>query len=115
MTDTLYELPISNLNLLGRILPLGGGAYFRLIPFELFRRGVKRILKRNNAYLFYIHPWEIDPEQPRVSKASWNHKLKHYSMLSKTYGCLERMIRIFKYCQFTTCSRYLDAQNASLV
>jgi hypothetical protein len=102
------------LNLLGSILPLGGGAYFRLIPFGFFRLGVKRILKRNNAYLFYIHPWEIDPEQPRVSKASWNHKLRHYSMLSKTYGCLERMIRMFKYCHFTTCSRYLDAQNAGL-
>ena len=112
MSDEFYELPISNLNLLGSVLPLGGGAYFRLFPFRFFRLGVKRILKRDNAYLFYIHPWEIDPEQPRVTEASWNHKLRHYTMLSKTYGRLGRIINVFKHCHFTTCSQYLDAQDA---
>jgi len=112
--DNLYELPISNLNLLGSVLPLGGGAYFRLFPFRFFRLGVKWIFKRDNAYLFYIHPWEIDPEQPRVAGASWNHKLRHYSMLSKTYDRLGRIINTFKHCNFTTCSQYLDAQDPDL-
>ena len=112
--DNFYELPISNLNVLGRVLPLGGGAYFRLIPFNLFRRGVKWILTGNNAYLFYIHPWEIDPEQPRVKEASWNHKMRHYTKLSKTYDRLCSIIKAFKYCRFTTCSQYLTVQNQDL-
>jgi polysaccharide deacetylase family protein (PEP-CTERM system associated) len=110
--DNLYELPISNLNLLGSVLPLGGGAYFRLFPFRFFRLGVNWIFKRDNAYLFYIHPWEIDPEQPRVTEASLHHKLRHYTMLSKTYDRLDKLIDSFKYCHFATCSQYLDAQDA---
>jgi polysaccharide deacetylase family protein (PEP-CTERM system associated) len=113
--DNFYELPISNINLFGSVLPLGGGAYFRLFPFRLFRLGVKSILKRDNAYLFYIHPWEIDPKQPRMTEASWNHKLRHYTMLSKTYGRLGKIIDAFKHCHFTTCSQYLDAQDAGMV
>ena len=112
--DNLYELPISNLKLLGNILPLGGGAYFRLIPFSFFSLGVKRILTGDNAYLFYIHPWEIDPEQPRMEDASWNHKMRHYTNLSKTYDRMVSMIKAFKYCHFTTCSHYLDAQDPDL-
>jgi len=108
--DNFYELPISNLNLSGTILPLGGGAYFRLIPPRLFRLGVKRVLAMNNAYQFYIHPWEIDPEQPRMTEASWNHKIRHYTMLSKTYDRLDRLITAFNYCHFTTCRQYLDKQ-----
>jgi peptidoglycan-N-acetylglucosamine deacetylase len=112
--DNLYELPISNLKLLGNILPLGGGAYFRLIPFSFFSLGVKRILTGDNAYLFYIHPWEIDPEQPRMEEASWNHKIRHYHKLSKTYDRMVSMIKAFKYCHFTTCSHYLDAQDPDI-
>jgi polysaccharide deacetylase family protein (PEP-CTERM system associated) len=112
--DNLYELPISNLDLLGNVLPLGGGAYFRLIPFSFFRLGVKWILTGDNAYLFYIHPWEIDPEQPRVEEASWNHKMRHYTMLSKTYSRLAKIINIFRKCHFTTCSKYLEIQDISL-
>ena len=114
VNDKFYELPISNLDFLGSVLPLGGGAYFRLFPFLFFKLGVKRILRKNNAYLFYIHPWEIDPEQPRVKKASWNHKLRHYTKLSKTYGRLDKLINTFKHCNFTTCNQYLDAQDARI-
>jgi polysaccharide deacetylase family protein (PEP-CTERM system associated) len=110
----LYELPISNLKLRGKILPLGGGAYFRLMFFSFFRLGVKQILRGNNAYLFYIHPWEIDPGQPRMEKASWNHKIRHYTKLSKTYDRLVRIISAFKYCRFITCSQYLEAQDPEL-
>ena len=112
--DNFYELPISNLDLFGNVLPLGGGAFFRLIPFSFFSMGVKRILTGDNAYLFYIHPWEIDPEQPRMEEASWNHKIRHYYNLSKTYDRLVRIISAFKYCNFTTCSQYLDEQDPDL-
>jgi len=113
ITDNFCELPISNLNLLGGVLPLGGGAYFRLIPFHFFRLGVKWILKRDNAYLFYIHPWEIDREQPRMMKASWNHKLTHYTNIHKTYKRLESLLADFAKCRYVTCSEYLGLHESS--
>jgi hypothetical protein len=106
--DNLYELPISNLNLLGHVLPLGGGAYFRLIPFSFFRLGVKWILTGENAYLFYIHPWEIDPEQPRLKEVSISYKFRQYTNLTKTYPRLKNLIEIHRHCCFITCSQYLD-------
>jgi len=52
------------------VFPWGGGGYFRLIPFPLFKIGIKFILAQESAYLFYFHPWEIDPDQPRVKDVS---------------------------------------------
>lgn len=114
VADDFCELPISNLTVCGNVLPLGGGAYFRLLPFHLFKLGVKRILTLDGAYVFYIHPWEVDPGQPRVTQASWSRKLRHYGMVSKTYRRLDHMINSFEYCRFTTCSQYLVAQGVGL-
>ncbi len=118
-----YELPISNLKFSPReiqnskfkiqnlILPWGGGGYFRLIPSPPFMAGVKSILKKQNAYLFYIHPWEVDPEQPRVNEASAFFKFRHYINLSKTHSKLLRLIQSFQHCHFITCSQYLSAMS----
>jgi hypothetical protein len=65
----------------GFVLPLGGGGYFMLIPFALFKLGVESILKKENAYLFYMHPWEIDADQPRVNDASMFFRFRHYTNL----------------------------------
>ena len=108
MSDCLYELPISNLKIKDRVLPLGGGSYFRLLPLGVFRWGVKSILRRDRAYLFYLHPWEIDPLQPRVKQASVNFRLRHYINLSKTAGRLARLVTGFPDCCFVTCSQYLE-------
>ena len=116
-SQILYELPISNLefSLLSShfsiqdfILPWGGGAYFRLTPFPLFKLGVQSILKKQNAYLFYCHPWEIDPEQPRVHDASRSYKFRHYVNLNKTHSKLIKLIDNFVSCNFITCTQYLD-------
>ena len=114
ISEQFYELPISNLAMFGNQLPLGGGAYFRIFPFLLFQIGVKRILRQDNAYLFYIHPWEIDAEQPRVATASWIRKIRHYSNISKTCDRLQKMIRNFNQCNFTSCSQYIDIQTNGL-
>ena len=106
-SDKFYELPISNLVLNGRVLPLGGGGYFRLLPSFAFNRGIKAILKRQNAYMIYVHPWEIDPDQPRLEKASVGFKFRHYTNLNKTKTRLKFLIESFDYCQFVTCSQYL--------
>ena len=107
VSGNFFELPISNLRLFNKVLPLGGGAYFRLIPLPLFTLGIKSILQKEDAYILYLHPWELDSGQPRVREASTNFKFRHYSNLSKTQGRLKRLIKNFKNCSFGTCSHYL--------
>ena len=107
ISESFFELPISNLQLKNFVFPFGGGAYFRLYPFSFFSLGVKAMLRENDAYLIYLHPWEIDPDQPRVREASLNFKLRHYSNLSKTYDRLKKLIRAFSQCRFSTCNQYL--------
>jgi cellulose synthase/poly-beta-1,6-N-acetylglucosamine synthase-like glycosyltransferase len=58
--------------------PWGGGGYFRLIPFPLFKLGVKSILLKEKSYLFYLHPWELDYQQPRVEGVAAAYKFRHY-------------------------------------
>jgi polysaccharide deacetylase family protein (PEP-CTERM system associated) len=108
LSDNFYELPISNLNLGNQILPWGGGAYFRLIPLSLFKSGIKKFLMHQDAYMFYGHPWEFDPEQPRVNQAAFNSKFRHYTNLNKTQAKLRSLIESFDHCWFLTCSRYLE-------
>jgi polysaccharide deacetylase family protein (PEP-CTERM system associated) len=103
-----YELPISNLKFAHQVFPWGGGGYFRLIPFPLFKIGIKFILGQENAYLFYFHPWEIDPDQPKVNDAPVFYKFRHYINLSKTHIKLSKLIENFTHCNFITCSQYLD-------
>jgi polysaccharide deacetylase family protein (PEP-CTERM system associated) len=104
----LYELPISNIRFAHLVFPWGGGAYFRLIPFPLLKTGVEFILRHENAYLFYLHPWEIDPNQPRVNDASVFRKIRHYVNLSKTHSKLLKFIRNFQQHRFITCSQYIS-------
>jgi len=73
-----HEVCVSCLMVGSRGLPWGGGGYFRLIPYPLFRRGVERILRSGQPYVFYIHPWEIDPGQPRVEELSRGYRFRHY-------------------------------------
>ena len=103
-----YELPISNIKLWNHIFPFGGGAYFRLIPYFLFKMGVKSILNSKKTYLLYLHPWEIDPEQPMLNSASIFFKFRHYVNLNKTASRLASFIETFKECSFITCHHYLE-------
>jgi polysaccharide deacetylase family protein (PEP-CTERM system associated) len=121
LSDNFFELPISNLNISYKlsamsserndknrfVLPWGGGGYFRLIPHHLFNNGVQSILKKDRAFLFYMHPWEIDPKQPKVKKASLNYRFRHYINLKKTMSKLTSLIEAFPSCRFITCSEYL--------
>ncbi len=104
----LFELPISNLRLGNWILPWGGGAYFRLIPQRLFRSGIRFILKRQQAYVMYLHPWELDPDQPRVQEASSTRKFRHYTNLKKTRTRLKSLMAAFPRCDFVSCKSYID-------
>ncbi len=107
LSGDFYEIPVSNINLGDQVFPLGGGGYFRLIPFPLFRAGVEYLLKREDAYLFYLHPWEVDPEQPRVTDIPLSYRFRHYNNLHKTHSRLKRLVGSLGHCRFTTCRRYL--------
>jgi len=78
-----HEACISCLTVGSRGLPWGGGAYFRLIPYAVFRRGIQRILDHGRPYVFYIHPWEIDPAQPRPANVPAAFRFRHYVGLER--------------------------------
>ncbi len=102
------ELPISNLQLGSRILPWGGGGYFRFLPAAVFRRGVRSILNRDGAYVFYMHPWEIDPDQPRVAETRGLSRWRHYLNLDRTHDRLAELIKHNSDCEYMTCSQYIE-------
>ncbi len=113
ISQNFMELPISNLTIGNQTIPWGGGGYFRFLPLPIFKVGVKRILKKTNAFIFYLHPWEIDPHQPRVKQSKGLSSWRHYLNLDKTHSRLYNLISTFKHCKFTTCSQYLDDVNKS--
>lgn len=108
ISDRFYELPVSNVKIGNRIFPLGGGGYFRMIPFPLFKLGIRQILKQDEAYLFYMHPWEIDPNQPRVKQASPSYRFRHYVNLKKTHSKLSALFETFRQARFISCREYLE-------
>jgi polysaccharide deacetylase family protein (PEP-CTERM system associated) len=127
LADGFFELQISNLSLLSFLalgnlatrnfshfyLPWSGGAYFRLMPVSIFTRGVRAIIQNTGAYVFYMHPWEVDPGQPRFKQASLNSKLKHYTNLGTTHAKLCRLVGEFADCSFQSCKEYLELQIGS--
>ena len=92
----LVELPVTSLAIARRKLPCGGG-FFRLLPYGMTRRAMRRITEtRRRPVIFYIHPWEIDPEQPRVA-APLRQRLRHYTNLRSTERKLARLLRDFAW------------------
>lgn len=95
---TLREFPVSTASLLGRNLPVSGGGYFRLFPYWLTRKALQEIsIRDQKPFIFYLHPWEVDPDQPRMSNARAFSKFRHYNNLCKTSGRLERLLHDFKF------------------
>lgn len=108
ISNSFYELPVSNLILNDKVIPWGGGGYFRLTPGPLFHMGVRQILKKDRTYLYYTHPWEFDPGQPRVDNAPYSFKFRHYVNLHKTKSKLLKFIDTFKTSDFITCKSYIE-------
>ena len=94
----LVEIPITTTRVMGRNLPAGGGGYFRLAPYRLSRWALRRVntIDRRPA-IFYMHPWEIDPGQPRVAGANLKTRFRHYVNLSRTEARLGRLLHDFKW------------------
>jgi polysaccharide deacetylase family protein (PEP-CTERM system associated) len=93
----LIEFPLSTAQWLGATLPVAGGGYFRLYPYALTRAGLRSVNRRQRApFVFYLHPWEIDPGQPRV-RAHWLSRFRHYNNLERCEGRLRRLVSDFRF------------------
>lgn len=96
--NDLIEAPISTLNLFNRNLPSGGGGYFRLLPYAVSRWSLRRVSEKDQQPpVFYFHPWEVDPTQPRFNDAPWRSKFRHYINLDKMEQRLRAVLRDFQW------------------
>ena len=93
----LVEFPLSTARIFGFRLPVAGGGYFRLYPYRLTKAGLGRINGRENKpFIFYLHPWEIDQEQPRI-KASLLSRFRHYNNLGRCESRLRKLMTDFSF------------------
>ncbi|MDP9203682.1 MAG: DUF3473 domain-containing protein [Gemmatimonadota bacterium] len=92
----LYEVPPATLQIGNAVLPAGGGAYFRHLPYGFVHSALASAERRGVAGTFYIHPWELDVDQPRVA-APFLTTLRHYGGLTRTRPRLERLLSSFRF------------------
>ena len=94
----IIEIPLTTVRMLGRNFPSSGGGYFRLLPYRLSRNTLRSAGRELNApCVFYIHPWEIDPDQPRQKNASRRAQFRHYLNLSRTEARFRRLLQDFHW------------------
>ena len=94
--NSIIEFPLSTAKIINYRLPVAGGGYFRLYPYWLSRMGLRQINRQQKPFIFYLHPWEIDPEQPKIS-ASWFSRFRHYNNLDKCEGRLRSLMSDFQF------------------
>jgi polysaccharide deacetylase family protein (PEP-CTERM system associated) len=96
--EGIIEIPVPTVRKDERNTGIGGGGYFRLYPYWLSKRRIDNYLNtEQQPYSFYFHPWEIDPEQPRVAGASIKSRLRHYLNLSRMEGKVERLLEDYQW------------------
>ncbi|MEO5587724.1 MAG: XrtA system polysaccharide deacetylase [Novosphingobium sp.] len=94
----LIEIPVTTAEFAGRRLAAGGGGFFRVLPYAFSRWAIRQVNRRDQRpAVFYFHPWEIDPGQPRVAGAPLKSRLRHYSRLGAMAGKLEQLIGEFSW------------------
>ena len=104
----LVEFPISVLHYAGVKIPVGGGGYFRLFPYWFTRWALRRLNQRQQEFVFYIHPWEVDPGQPRVDAAGATSRFRHYLNLGQ---CARRLGLLLDDFEFDTMRAVLAQRN----
>ena len=96
-SGSICEIPISVREVGKMRLPVTGGAYFRLYPYFVSRANMRAVSKQQRAVVFYLHPWELDPDHPRVA-FYWKARLTHYANLKATEPRLRRLLTDFSFC-----------------
>lgn len=95
--DGVTEVPMTTLRAAGRNLPMAGGGWFRLMPYAAFRAGLRRANRADGPGVFYFHPWEVDPGQPRVPAAPRLSRFRHRVGLATMEARLDRLLRDFAW------------------
>ena len=95
----ILEIPITTMVRKGQNIPCGGGGYFRLFPYALFRRNLTKVHADDNdpSAIFYFHPWEVDPGQPKIGGVSLKTRVRHYLNLSRMERRLRRLLGDFRW------------------
>ena len=107
--DGLLEVPVTTFTLAKRRFPCGGGGYFRLFPYPIYRWAMRRVNNKDGQPgVFYFHPWEIDPEQPRQTGISAKTRFRHYLNLERMEARLEQLLRDFSWGRMDTV--FVDAR-----
>ncbi|CAI08533.1 XrtA system polysaccharide deacetylase [Aromatoleum aromaticum] len=98
LDNGLLEVPVTTMHWLGRNWPAGGGGYFRLLPYVVSRWQIDKVNRDDRrAAIFYFHPWELDPGQPRVAAASARTRFRHYLNLERTEERLRHLLGDFSW------------------
>jgi polysaccharide deacetylase family protein (PEP-CTERM system associated) len=98
VTCLFTEIPITTLSVAGKNFPIAGGGYFRLFPYPFTSWGLRQINRREKRpFVFYMHPWEIDPAQPRMKVASAKSRIRHYLNLHRTEERFKRLLADFHF------------------
>ena len=92
----LAEFPLATTRILKYSVPAAGGGYLRQFPLSIIRRAFREATERNEVATFYIHPWEIDPEQPRLAVSRLN-QIRHYRGLANTLDRIEQLLKEFAF------------------
>lgn len=94
----IIEFPLSTVKFFGVNAPVSGGGYMRLLPYQLIRRAINRINEQeDNPFTLYLHPWEIDPDQPRMNGISAVSRFRHYVNLGRTEQKLKKLLNDFAF------------------
>ncbi len=93
----LSEVIIPTIRCLKLEIPWGGGGYFRVLPYRIYRKGVIKSIRKKGSFLFYLHPWELDPQQPSIKGLPLAFKLRHYVGLRTTEYKLRMLLEDFKF------------------
>ncbi len=97
----INEIPVATVGFSGKVLPIGGGAYLRLLPYRYTLAGIRRLNGRENRpACFYFHPWELDPDQPRLAKTRVS-RWRTYTGLKTMRGKLENLLKDFQFSNLT--------------
>lgn len=94
--NKLVEFPLSTLHLYGRNMPIAGGGYLRLFPFWYIKNGIRNLNRQDKPVILYFHPWELDPDQPRVD-VNFFSRFRHYSNLEITESRLKDLLSEFRF------------------
>ena len=104
----ITEFPISTVKTKRWTLPVAGGGYFRIFPYMYTRWGLSKLNKQNKPFVFYIHPWEVDPDQPLTLGISRLSKFRHYSNMAR---CQTRLSKLLNDFEFSTMENVLTSLN----